>query len=66
MRIFRCDCGWGEDVFEVVDAQYHIKPGKPLRMVGNNPERRIGDFATMDDAKAFLTETMGYRIIEEA
>lgn len=64
-RLFRCDCGWGEDVFELMVAEYQILPGKPLRMIGNNPERRVGDFATEEDAKAFLTETMGYLILEE-
>lgn len=64
--VFRCDCGWGEDVFSVFPSQHRVHPQKPLRMDGRNPERCVGDFASVDDARKFLTETMHYRILEEA
>jgi hypothetical protein len=64
--ILRCDCGWGEDVFEIAPAKFNARRDAPLRMVGNNPDRRIGDFASIAAAKAFLTDVMGYRILEEA
>ena len=64
--VLRCDCGWGEDVFEILPAQYQVTAGKPFRMVGSNPERRIGDFASIEAAKEFLTGVMGYKIVEEA
>jgi hypothetical protein len=65
-KLIRCDCGRdGEDLFEVIVAKHQINPGKPYRMVAWNPERRVGDFASPEDAVKFLTETMGYKVLEE-
>lgn len=63
--LLRCDCGWGEDIFQILRAEYQVRDGKPFRMVGMNPDRRMGDFASPEDARHFLTEVMGYKIIEE-
>jgi hypothetical protein len=64
-RVLRCFCGWGEDVFEIAPAQHEVRPEHPYRMTGSNPDRRMGDFTTIDDAKHFLTKVMGYTILEE-